>query len=93
LVKKTKAAAEEYHVKQVIVAGGVAANRGLRAKIVREITSVPVYFPSMAYCTDNAAMIGVAGYFKFQRTQKADDYTINGNSRLELNGSFDKIEL
>jgi len=93
LVKKTKAAAEEYGVKQVIVAGGVAANRGLRAKIAREITSVPVCFPSMAYCTDNAAMIGVAGYFKFQRTQKADDYTINGNSRLELNGSFDKIEL
>jgi N6-L-threonylcarbamoyladenine synthase len=84
LVKKAKDAAREYKVKQVLVAGGVAANKGLRAKIVKEITDVPVFFPSMGYCTDNAAMIAVAGYFKFQKTQKADDYTINGNSRLDL---------
>lgn len=84
LVKKTKDAAEQFGVCQVIVAGGVAANKGLRAKIVRDITSVPVYFPSMAYCTDNAAMIAVAGYFKYRKTGKADDYSINGDSRLEL---------
>ncbi len=84
LVKKTKDAAEQFGVRQVIVAGGVAANKGLRAKIIRDITSVPVYFPSMAYCTDNAAMIAVAGYFKYRKTGKADDYTINGDSRLEL---------
>jgi N6-L-threonylcarbamoyladenine synthase len=85
LVKKAKDAAREFGVKQVIVAGGVAANKGLRAKITREITEVPVFFPSMPYCTDNAAMIAVAGFFKYQKFQKADDYSINGNSRLELN--------
>ena len=84
LVKKTKEAAHRYAVKQVIVAGGVAANKGLRAKMTREITDVPVCFPGMAYCTDNAAMIAVAGYFKLQKTGKADDYAINGDSRLEL---------
>lgn len=84
LVKKTKDAIAQYQVKQVIVAGGVAANKGLRAKMLRDVTEVPVYFPSMAYCTDNAAMIAVAGYFKYRKTGKADDYSINGNSRLEL---------
>jgi N6-L-threonylcarbamoyladenine synthase len=84
LVKKTHDALRQYQVKQVIVAGGVAANKGLRAKIAKEITEVPVFFPSMAYCTDNAAMIGVAGYFKYQKTHQADDYSINGASRLEL---------
>ncbi|MFA6648605.1 MAG: tRNA (adenosine(37)-N6)-threonylcarbamoyltransferase complex transferase subunit TsaD [Candidatus Izemoplasmatales bacterium] len=84
LVKKTKAAAKEYQVKQIIVAGGVAANKGLRGKISREITDIPVCFPSLGYCTDNAAMIAVAGFFKYKTGNKADDYTINGNSRLEL---------
>jgi N6-L-threonylcarbamoyladenine synthase len=84
LVKKTKDAVAQHQVKQVIVAGGVAANKGLRAKMLRDVTEVPVHFPSMAYCTDNAAMIAVAGFFKYQKTGKADDYSINGNSRLEL---------
>ncbi|MDD3865452.1 MAG: tRNA (adenosine(37)-N6)-threonylcarbamoyltransferase complex transferase subunit TsaD [Candidatus Izemoplasmatales bacterium] len=84
LVRKTKAAATEYQVKQIIVAGGVAANKGLRSKINHEITEIPVCFPSMGYCTDNAAMIAVAGFFKYQTLKAADDYTINGNSRLEL---------
>jgi len=84
LVKKTEAAKNLYHVKQVIVAGGVAANKGLREKMRSTITDVPVYFPEIKYCTDNAAMIAVAGYFKFQKNHKPDDYLLNGSSRLEL---------
>lgn len=84
LVKKTEAAKNQYHVKQVIVAGGVAANKGLREKMKYTITDIPVYFPEIKYCTDNAAMIAVAGYFKFQKNHKPDDYLLNGSSRLEL---------
>lgn len=84
LVKKTLRAAREFGVRQVIVAGGVAANRGLRAKMIATITEVPVYFPAMKYCTDNAAMIAAAGYFKYNKTGTPDDLYLNGDSRLAL---------
>ncbi|MBU1144421.1 MAG: tRNA (adenosine(37)-N6)-threonylcarbamoyltransferase complex transferase subunit TsaD [Firmicutes bacterium] len=84
LVKKTQKAIQEYQVKQIIVAGGVAANKGLRQKMYEIITEVPVYFPQIKYCTDNAAMIAVAGYFKFQKDPIADDFMLNGYSRLDL---------
>ena len=84
LVKKTEMAKDEYQVKQVIVAGGVAANKGLRQKMLATIKDVPVYFPAIRYCTDNAAMIAVAGYFKYRKHQQADDFLLNGSSRLQL---------
>jgi N6-L-threonylcarbamoyladenine synthase len=84
LVKKTVDAKNTYQVKQIIVAGGVAANKGLRDKMTQTITDVPVYFPHIKYCTDNAAMIAVAGYFKYTKEKQADDYLLNGSSRLEL---------
>lgn len=84
LVKKTKDALEQYQVKQVIVAGGVAANKGLRTKMQKEITTVPVYFPHIRYCTDNAAMIAVSGTFKYLKNHQVDDLYLNGSSRLDL---------
>jgi len=85
LVAKTIMAKEKFKVKQIIVAGGVAANSGLRKKMKERIQDVPVYFPKMAYCTDNAAMIAAAGYFQYIRNnQKADDLMLNGQSRLDL---------
>jgi len=84
LVTKTIKAKNEYKVKQIVVAGGVAANSGLRAKMKEKITDIPVYFPNMAYCTDNAAMISVAGYYKYQKEKKVDDLMLNGSSRLNL---------
>ena len=69
LVSKTIKAAKEFNVKQIVVAGGVAANRGLRSALQKavseELENVLLTFPSMKYCTDNAAMISVAGYFKY----------------------------
>ncbi|MCK9536469.1 MAG: tRNA (adenosine(37)-N6)-threonylcarbamoyltransferase complex transferase subunit TsaD [Bacilli bacterium] len=68
LVDKTVAAAKEFKVKQVVVAGGVAANRGLRSAMKNEVSKlndVVLTFPSLYYCTDNAAMIAVAGYFQY----------------------------
>lgn len=84
LVEKTIKAKDEFKVKQIIVAGGVAANSGLRKKMKERIQDVPVYFPKMAYCTDNAAMIASAGYFQYKKYEKADDLYINGYSRLDL---------
>ncbi|HHU20851.1 MAG TPA: tRNA (adenosine(37)-N6)-threonylcarbamoyltransferase complex transferase subunit TsaD [Acholeplasma sp.] len=69
LVSKTIKAALEYKVKQIIVAGGVAANKGLRAKLKEAVSKIPnleLTFPKFEYCTDNAAMIAVAGYFKYK---------------------------
>lgn len=69
LVDKTIKAAQTYKVKQIVVAGGVAANQGLRKSLtdaVNKLENVKLTFPKMKYCTDNAAMIAVAGYFKYR---------------------------
>jgi len=84
LVNKSIKAIDEYNAKMFIIAGGVAANKGLRAKISERITNVKVQVPAFKYCTDNAAMIGVAGYYQFQKNQQADDMTLNGSSRIHL---------
>lgn len=68
LVDKTIQAAQEYNAKHIIVAGGVAANRGLRNLMKEKVSQLPgvvLTFPSFEYCTDNAAMIAVSGYFKY----------------------------
>ena len=67
LCSKTKMAVENYQAKQIIVAGGVAANKGLRkalSEMVSSMEDVILTFPPFEYCTDNAAMIGVAAYFQ-----------------------------
>lgn len=84
LVAKTIKAKSAFDIRQIIVAGGVAANSGLRKKIKDRIQDVPVYFPNMSYCTDNAAMIAAAGYYKYQKSHQADDMMLNGSSRLDL---------
>lgn len=64
LVEKTLMAADEYKVREIIVAGGVSANKRLREKILSE-SKRPVHIPPLALCTDNAAMIAGAGYFHY----------------------------
>ena len=67
LTDKTIKAAKDFNVKQIVIAGGVAANQGLRSslKAAAEENNIKLTFPRMVYCTDNAAMIAVAGYFKY----------------------------
>jgi N6-L-threonylcarbamoyladenine synthase len=69
LVMKALAAAREYEVRTLFVSGGVAANRELRATFEREagMQGLPVFFPSRALSTDNAAMIAAAAFPKFLR--------------------------
>jgi N6-L-threonylcarbamoyladenine synthase len=65
LAVKTRLAVEEHGVKQVILAGGVAANTSLRERMLRELQPLGVHlsYPSIEYCTDNAAMIASAAFF------------------------------
>lgn len=84
LVEKSKQAIEEYQAKMFIIAGGVAANKGLRRKISERIIGVEIVVPDFRYCTDNAAMIGVAGYYQYQKHKKTDDMSLNGTSRMTL---------
>jgi N6-L-threonylcarbamoyladenine synthase len=65
LANKLARAAEEFGVAQVAVCGGVAANLALRTR-VREVAPVPVLIPPLSLCTDNAAMIASAGYYRFR---------------------------
>ncbi|MFA7422296.1 MAG: tRNA (adenosine(37)-N6)-threonylcarbamoyltransferase complex transferase subunit TsaD [Acholeplasmataceae bacterium] len=82
LVDKTKHAAETFDVKQVILAGGVAANKGLRQRIKQEIKGKEILIPSMEYCTDNAAMIGAAAYFQFLKEGAHPNYLLGGLSTI-----------
>ena len=74
LTKKTMKALEEYQVENLVVAGGVSANKGLREKLIElcEKNSIHLTIPELKYCTDNAAMIGAAGYFAYQLGRRAD---------------------
>ena len=71
LSAKTADAAREFGVRQVALAGGVAANGPLRA-MVSERSPVPVLLPPLKYCTDNAAMIGAAAYYRYEAGQRSD---------------------
>ena len=63
LVDKTALAAREHGATQVLIAGGVAANKLLREEMRRRL-DVPVRFPPIQFCTDNAAMVAIAGHYR-----------------------------
>lgn len=84
LVNKTFRLAKEKNVKQIIVAGGVSANKGLKERFMKENPSFEICIPSIKYCTDNAAMIAVAGYYQYQKFKKVDDLSLNAYASLDL---------
>jgi N6-L-threonylcarbamoyladenine synthase len=67
LTRKILLASEEYGIKEIGIAGGVAANSGLRGRLTEmsKEHNWNLYFPAMQYCTDNAGMIATAGYYQY----------------------------
>lgn len=85
LTAKTVRAAREYGVKQVIAAGGVSANKGLRNSLETAFAEegIPFFVPPLKLCTDNAAMIGAVGYFMYEAGVRGD-MRMNGKPGMEL---------
>lgn len=82
IINKVKKAITEKNIKHVIVAGGVAANNGLRnamTELCNEL-GVDLSIPPMKYCTDNGTMIAAAGYFAYLEGRRAD---LNLNSKSQ----------
>ncbi|MED4404254.1 tRNA (adenosine(37)-N6)-threonylcarbamoyltransferase complex transferase subunit TsaD [Metabacillus fastidiosus] len=86
LVTKTMRAAEQYNVKQVLLAGGVAANKGLRSALqtaFSEKKDIELIIPPLSLCTDNAAMIAAAGSVMYKKGVRSN-MKLNANPGLEL---------
>ena len=86
LVEKTRRALEASGAPVLVVAGGVAANRPLRAglRAMAEAQGVPVFFPRPAFCTDNGAMIALAGLRRLQAGAVDPGLAIHARARWPL---------
>ncbi len=89
LTKKSIEAAKTTGIHKLVLSGGVSANSALRESIMHHASKegIDVFLPSLHLCTDNAAMIASAGYYRFQKGDIAN-YTLNPKSYLPL-GSAD----
>ena len=86
LVKKTLDAAASHHLKSVVVGGGVAANSRLRQafQTAARKKRVRVYLPDRSFCTDNAAMIAAAGYYKWKHApERRKNLAVQANLEIQ----------
>ena len=92
LIKKTDQAMQKYQVNHLIVAGGVAANRGLRQRLDELATEkgYQILIPPLNLCTDNAAMIGAAAYIAYKK-HKRGKMDLNAEPGLDLEQFFTEI--
>jgi N6-L-threonylcarbamoyladenine synthase len=79
-----------YKVEDILIVGGVSANKRFRAKadLLIESTNMNLIFPDMEYCTDNAAMIAMAGYLKLKNNFKSDLSIFPYSSINAVNNEF-----
>lgn len=86
LVIKSRRALEQTNFKRLVVAGGVSANKTLRDKLAKlmQQRKGEVFYPRIAFCTDNGAMIAYAGMIHLAHSQR-DDLAINVKPRWPLN--------
>lgn len=87
LVEKTVRACKEYPVKQLVLAGGVAANQGLRAalseRVLTDLPETALIVPPLKLCGDNAAMIGAAAFVEAEKEHFAN-YYLNADPSLSF---------
>ncbi|MES2589984.1 MAG: tRNA (adenosine(37)-N6)-threonylcarbamoyltransferase complex transferase subunit TsaD [Bacteroidota bacterium] len=85
LFYKLELVAKDLNIKQIAIAGGVSANSGLRKRLefIGKQKDWKVFIPKMEYCTDNAAMIAITGYYMYQKQLFADQ-SISAKSRMEF---------
>ena len=86
LLIKCKRALEQTGFNQLVVAGGVSANKTLRQRLRDELSrkNIAVFYPPHEYCTDNAAMVAFTGYQRFSNGQQDDSYAIDALARWPL---------
>lgn len=85
MVEHAIAAAKDYHIDKLAIAGGVASNQTLRTAMQQacEKNHIQFYHPSPIFCTDNAAMIGVAAYYEYQKGTR-HGWDLNAVPNLKL---------
>ncbi|CRH94028.1 t(6)A37 threonylcarbamoyladenosine biosynthesis protein [Chlamydia trachomatis] len=86
MLAKTQKALGQYPVKQLIVAGGVAANQGLRERLAQDVKDVQVVIPPLRLCGDNAGMIALAAAVEYDKGHRAD-WSLNAKPSL----AFDSV--
>jgi len=83
LLIELKKAIKQTDIQQIAIAGGVSANSELRKRLASFSKDYQIYIPKMEYCTDNAAMIAISGYYKYLE----QDFTVQGiapNARMKI---------
>ncbi|MGD1980449.1 MAG: tRNA (adenosine(37)-N6)-threonylcarbamoyltransferase complex transferase subunit TsaD [Flavobacteriaceae bacterium] len=85
LMQKVELALAKYEVKALAIGGGVAANSAIRSAVLnfKNTHDVNVHIPKFEFCTDNAAMIGIAAYFKYQRENFTSN-AVSANARFKF---------
>ena len=84
LMSKLKMASKQFGINEIAIAGGVAANSELRKQLKSTAQQLDwkVYIPDFQYCTDNAAMIAITAYYKYQANQFSN-LDVNPSARAE----------
>lgn len=85
-MNKLSEAANQEKIKHIAVAGGVSANSGLRKALEKWglKSGKTIFIPAFEYCTDNAGMVGIAGYYKYLKKEFASDRLVP-QPRLKIN--------
>lgn len=83
LLKKVELASKKTKIKRIAIAGGVSANSELRERLIQNTKGWEVFIPDFQFCTDNAGMIGIAGYYKYKEGLFVDQ-SVTADARLKI---------